>query len=271
MRNSLVVLLFRTVAETPRSTAADPRHLGAEIGFLAVLHTWGQAKSGNRSRPVTPPARSRPDLFVLPARRAPHRRALPPRRAAPARRRAAPDPRHKAPTMTSLVINRGSSSSPTPSACVGQPSAPRADTSSPTLGTQRMVDDSTPAARVRVAVDRYHGPPSPFQSAAGPRARGGAQTPTECCLTPRGLPDIYEPARTRIAEYATYYGFDVESQRERLFAMHVLGLASSPTDAEKLHVMSQLARIASDAAKKKAWATLEEKVLVRSSSRPRME
>lgn len=66
-----------------------------------------------------------------------------------------------------------------------------------------------------------------------------------------------------IAEYARYYGFDVESQRERLFAMHVLGLASSPTDAEKLHVMSQLARIASDAAKKKAWATLEEKVLVK--------
>ena len=22
--------------------AADPRHLGAEIGFIAVLHTWGQ-------------------------------------------------------------------------------------------------------------------------------------------------------------------------------------------------------------------------------------
>ena len=22
--------------------AADPQHLGAEIGFLAVLHTWGQ-------------------------------------------------------------------------------------------------------------------------------------------------------------------------------------------------------------------------------------
>ena len=31
-----------------------------------------------------------------------------------------------------------------------------------------------------------------------------------------------------IGEYATYYGFDVASQRERLFAMHVLGLASSP-------------------------------------------
>jgi Putative transposase len=30
------------VAETLRTIAADPKHLGAEIGFFAVLHTWGQ-------------------------------------------------------------------------------------------------------------------------------------------------------------------------------------------------------------------------------------
>ncbi|MGC5845226.1 IS91 family transposase [Mesorhizobium abyssinicae] len=35
-------LLFRATAETLRTIAADPRHLGAEIGFFAVLHTWGQ-------------------------------------------------------------------------------------------------------------------------------------------------------------------------------------------------------------------------------------
>ena len=35
-------LLFRSVAETLRTIAADPRHLGAKIGFFAVLHTWGQ-------------------------------------------------------------------------------------------------------------------------------------------------------------------------------------------------------------------------------------
>ena len=34
-------ILFRTVAETLRTIAADPKHLGAEIGFFAVLHTWG--------------------------------------------------------------------------------------------------------------------------------------------------------------------------------------------------------------------------------------
>jgi hypothetical protein len=35
-------ILMRTAAETLCTIAADPRHLGAEIGILAVLHTWGQ-------------------------------------------------------------------------------------------------------------------------------------------------------------------------------------------------------------------------------------
>jgi hypothetical protein len=35
-------LLFKTASETLLEIAADPRHLGAAIGFLAVLHTWGQ-------------------------------------------------------------------------------------------------------------------------------------------------------------------------------------------------------------------------------------
>ena len=44
LQNKRVVynLLFSAAAETLRTIAADPRHLGAEIGFLAVLHTWGQ-------------------------------------------------------------------------------------------------------------------------------------------------------------------------------------------------------------------------------------
>ena len=43
-QNKTVVynLLFAATAETLRTIAADPRHLGAEIGFFAVLHTWGQ-------------------------------------------------------------------------------------------------------------------------------------------------------------------------------------------------------------------------------------
>jgi hypothetical protein len=35
-------ILFRAAAETLNTIAADPAHLGAEIGFLSVLHTWGQ-------------------------------------------------------------------------------------------------------------------------------------------------------------------------------------------------------------------------------------
>ena len=40
-QRALYNLLFRAAARTLREIAADPRHLGAEIGFLAVLHTWG--------------------------------------------------------------------------------------------------------------------------------------------------------------------------------------------------------------------------------------
>ena len=39
---TVYTILFRTAAETLRTIAADPKNLGAEIGFLAVLHTWGQ-------------------------------------------------------------------------------------------------------------------------------------------------------------------------------------------------------------------------------------
>jgi Putative transposase/Transposase zinc-binding domain len=35
-------ILFRAASETLLTIAADPRRLGAAIGFLAVLHTWGQ-------------------------------------------------------------------------------------------------------------------------------------------------------------------------------------------------------------------------------------
>lgn len=35
-------ILFRAAAETLLTIAADPKHLGAAIGFMAVLHTWGQ-------------------------------------------------------------------------------------------------------------------------------------------------------------------------------------------------------------------------------------
>jgi hypothetical protein len=43
-RNSprLYMWLLQASAATLREVAADPRHLGAEIGVLSILHTWGQ-------------------------------------------------------------------------------------------------------------------------------------------------------------------------------------------------------------------------------------
>jgi hypothetical protein len=53
LQNKAVVygILFRTVAETLRTIAADPKHLGAEIGFFAVLHTWGSNLLQNPQSP----------------------------------------------------------------------------------------------------------------------------------------------------------------------------------------------------------------------------
>ncbi len=44
LQNKKVIydLLFRASAATLLEIAADPKHLGAKIGFLSVLHTWGQ-------------------------------------------------------------------------------------------------------------------------------------------------------------------------------------------------------------------------------------
>jgi hypothetical protein len=48
-QNKAVVydLLFRATAETLLTIAADPRHLGAHLGFTAVLHSWGSAMTQN--------------------------------------------------------------------------------------------------------------------------------------------------------------------------------------------------------------------------------
>jgi hypothetical protein len=41
-KRELYGLLFRSSAETLLAVARDPKHLGAEIGFFGVLHTWNQ-------------------------------------------------------------------------------------------------------------------------------------------------------------------------------------------------------------------------------------
>lgn len=60
-----------------------------------------------------------------------------------------------------------------------------------------------------------------------------------------------------IGEYATYCGFNISAQSERLFTMNVLALASSPSDGAKQAALAQLVRIAKDVAAKKAWKEIE--------------
>jgi len=44
LQNKLVMygILFEASARTLKKIAADPKHLGAELGFIGLLHTWGQ-------------------------------------------------------------------------------------------------------------------------------------------------------------------------------------------------------------------------------------
>ena len=41
-KRAMYDLLFRATAETLQTIAADPQHLGAQIGFFCILHSWGQ-------------------------------------------------------------------------------------------------------------------------------------------------------------------------------------------------------------------------------------
>jgi putative transposase/transposase-like zinc-binding protein len=41
-KSTIYALLFKAAAQTLTTIGADPKHLGAEIGVIAVLHTWGQ-------------------------------------------------------------------------------------------------------------------------------------------------------------------------------------------------------------------------------------
>ena len=70
-------LLFRCSAQTLIEIAADPKHLGAEIGFFSVLHTWNQklqhhphvhcvVAGGGLSRDHTYWVRPRNERFFLP-------------------------------------------------------------------------------------------------------------------------------------------------------------------------------------------------------------
>ena len=47
-KTAVYAILFRAAAETLATIAADPRHLGAQLGMTMVLHTWGQTLQHTR-------------------------------------------------------------------------------------------------------------------------------------------------------------------------------------------------------------------------------
>ena len=65
-----------------------------------------------------------------------------------------------------------------------------------------------------------------------------------------------------IGEYATYYGFDIDKREERLFALQILNLVSSPAGAAKNIAMARLLSIGKDIAKNRTWRQLEKYTLV---------
>ncbi|HEI8297537.1 EcsC family protein [Proteus mirabilis] len=66
-----------------------------------------------------------------------------------------------------------------------------------------------------------------------------------------------------IGEYATYYGFDINRQEERLFAFNILGLSSASSTIAKNVAMAQLVKISQQVAKKVVWEELEKQVFVK--------
>ena len=46
-RAAIYGILFKASAETMLTIAGDPKHLGARIGILSVLHSWGSAMTQN--------------------------------------------------------------------------------------------------------------------------------------------------------------------------------------------------------------------------------
>ena len=52
-------LLFKAAADTTLTIAADPKHLGARIGIIAVLHTWGSAMTHHPHLHMIVPERAR--------------------------------------------------------------------------------------------------------------------------------------------------------------------------------------------------------------------
>ena len=112
-------------------------------------------------------------------------------------------------------------------------------------------DGSTPSTRV-----------SPLQVARQPEWRAPSTRPSAVAAIPADVVALMTINLRAVGEYATYCGFNVSSEEERLFALNVLAYASSPTASTKQLALAQLVRIASDVALRKTWRDLEKHAAV---------
>lgn len=101
-------------------------------------------------------------------------------------------------------------------------------------------------------------------------AAGGAGTTNPAvalALIPTDVVALIGLNLRAVGEYATYCGFDVSLQQERLFALNALAYASSPTDTAKQIALAQLVRIARDVALRRTWRELENHAAVQAIQR----
>jgi len=76
------------------------------------------------------------------------------------------------------------------------------------------------------------------------------------------IPLLVGMALRAVNEYASYYGFDVSVQGERMFAMSILSAASAPNQAAKQVALAELTRLSVMIAKRKTWEELQRLVSV---------
>ena len=70
-----------------------------------------------------------------------------------------------------------------------------------------------------------------------------------------------------VGEYATYCGFDLAEPQQRLFALEVLGYASSPDDESRSAALKQLVRIAQNVAQRRAWKEIKTRAVAQATQR----
>ncbi len=71
------------------------------------------------------------------------------------------------------------------------------------------------------------------------------------------IPLLAALALRAVNEFAAYYGFDTSLQSERIFALSVLTLASSPTVAAKQVTLAELSRASAMLSRHAAWGELQ--------------